>query len=307
MTLDALSLWFSKTHWKHTWRKSIGAFLAALGVMSVVVRFAFQYFPERAEALFGSIWSVALPAVLWSMRESWPVRRVEHRLNFSDVRMEIKIGDVFDVPGAVVVSTNTTFDTSVSTGIIAPDSLQGQFLARYYDTEAHLDRDLETSLEGAEFLASEGDRRGKTRKYANGTVVGLQPRGKVAYFVAIADMNAHGVASSSLEQVLEGLGSLWNYIAERGGMEPLAVPVLGTGRGRIAVPRRQEMIEEIVESFIAACSEAKFCDKLTIVISEKDYRDNEMDLTTLGRYLEHRCKYTKLREAVGGVAGEGVP
>ena len=158
MRLIAVYLWFSKVHWKYTWRKSINSFLAALGVVWTVARVAFQYFPQAAESIFGSWWNVALPALLWSVKESWPVRCVEHRLNFSDIRIEIRIGDVFAVPGAVVVATNTTFDTSVSAEIISPDSLQGQFLDRSYDTEAHLDRDLEASLEGVEFTMLHDDR-----------------------------------------------------------------------------------------------------------------------------------------------------
>ena len=45
------------------------------------------------------------------------------------------------------------------------------------------------------------------------------------------------------------------------------------------------MIIEIITSFIAACTEKKFCEKLTIVISENDYRQHDVNLKELGTYL----------------------
>ena len=201
---------------------------------------------------------------------------------------------------------NTTFDTSISENIISPDSLQGQFTGKYYDAEEHLDADLERSLENKEFTTLDDGRKGKIRKYTNGTVAKVEPREKVAYWVAIADMNEHGIASSSREQVLEALGELWQYVSERGDLGELAVPVLGTGRARIARTSREDMIREIISSFIAASSESKFCDKLTIVIAEGDYRKQKMDLRELGRYLEHCCRYTHRYDATGSTVGEPI-
>ena len=213
------------------------------------------------------------------------------------------MADILNVAGAIVVGTNTTFDTSISKRIISRDSLQGQFTNKYYDAEEHLDSDLAMSLRHEESTPIEGDRKGKRHKYANGTVAKLEPRGRVAYWVAISDMNEHYVASSSREQVLEALGELWQYISERGDLGELAIPILGTGRARIKHTRREDMIREIISSFIAASSEHRFCDKLTIVIAERDYREQKMDLRQLGRYLEHCCRYTHLRDASGTLPG----
>ncbi len=306
MKLLAVSLWFSKAHWKHTWRDFARSFLAALGVTWTVTRIALHYYPEQAAWIFGSWWAVGLPAVVCATIESWPKLYVEERLSFSDTKVQIRVGDVLAASGGVVIPTNTTFDTSISKGIIAPDSLQGQFLAKHYGSEAHLDHDLEASLQDATFSAIGDERRGKKKKYPNGTVARIEPSGHVAYFLAIADMNVHSVASSSREQVLEGLGSLWHYISERGGIEPLAVPILGTGRGRIAVPRREEMVREIIKSFIAACSEIKFCDRLAVVISAEDYREHEIDLRELELFLRHLCKYTKLNNTIETTEGSAI-
>ena len=302
---DQARLWFSRVHWKYNWRCAVGSFLSALGVTLSLSTFGFRYLPQHlAEAIVGHWWVVIGPAVAWSVKRSWPMRQEEHRLELSDTRMVIRVDDILNVAGAIIVGTNTTFDTSISKGIISPDSLQGQFTNRYYDAEEHLDSDLEMSLKHEESTPIEGDRKGKMQKYANGTVAKLEQRGRVAYWVAISDMNEHSVASSSREQVLEALGKLWQYISERGDLGELAIPVLGTGRARIKHTRREDMVREITNSFIAASSERRFCDKLTIVIAERDYREQQMDLRELGRYLEHCCRYTHLRDATGDTTGE---
>ena len=306
MIADQVRLWFSRVHWKYNWQCAVGSFLSALGVTLSLSTFGFRYLPKHlAEAIVGHWWVVIGPAVAWSVYRSWPMRQEEYRLELSDTRMAIRVDDILNVAGAaIIVGTNTTFDTSISKGIIAPDSLQGQFTNKYYDAEEHLDSDLETSLKHEQSTPIDGDRKGKTQKYANGTVAKLEPRGRVAYLVAISDMNEHGVASSSREQVLEALGELWQYIGQRGDLGELAIPILGTGRARIKDTRREDMVREIINSFIAASSERPFCEKLTIVIAERDYREQQMDLRELGRYLEHCCRYTHLRDSTGDATGE---
>ncbi len=302
---DRARLWFSRVHWKYNWRCAVGSFLSALGVTLSLSTFGFRYLPkDLAEAIVGHWWVVIGPAVVWSIKRSWPIRQEEHRLELSDTKMAIRVDDILNVDGAIIVGTNTTFDTSISKGIISPDSLQGQFTNKYYDTEEHLDSDLEKSLKHENAIPIEDGRKGKKQKYANGTVAKLESRGRIGYWVAISDMNEHSVASSSREQVLEALGKLWQYISERGDLGEIAIPILGTGRARILHTRREDMVREIISSFIAASSESTFCDKLTIVIAERDYREQQMDLRELGRYLEHCCRYTHLRDTKGDTTGE---
>ena len=231
---------------------------------------------------------------------------VSQKLGESDIMIEIRVGDVFDMDGGFIISTNTTFDTDMSDGLISEYSLQGQFTQRYYDDVNHLDHELERELETQEYTSIGDCRRGKKVRYEIGTVVRLQPRNQVAYLLAIADMNEHGVAEGSFEELRKSLGKLWHYIGERGELGPLVAPVLGTGRARMNAPR-EEVIREIIKSFIAACSERKFCEKLIVVIFEKDYHDQSIDIQELGNYLRHYCKYSDLKKKTDTGTGEAIP
>ena len=228
--------------------------------------------------LFGLV--AGIGGFLWKCAK---MLSVSHRLEGQDISIEIRIDDIFNVEGAFIISTNTTFDTNMADGLISEQSLQEQFTKRYYDKEEHLDDRLEKALKEEEFTHDENKPR-KTARYEIGTVAKVSPRNQPVYLVAIADLNQHGRASSSLDNVRKSLGKLWYYIGNQGGFGPLVIPILGTGHSGIPESRAQ-IIREIIRSFIAACSEKKFCEKLTIVVFEEDYREYDIDLEVLGNYL----------------------
>ena len=208
---------------------------------------------------------------------------VTHPLEGQDILIEIRVGNIFSVKGAFIISTNTAFDTDMSDGLLSPQTLQGQFTKKYYDEVEHLDQALAKTLERGKGTVDEDKPSGKESPDI-GTVVKVLAKEQVAYFVAIDKLNEHEGVESSLDNVRKGLGSLWQYIGTQGVLDPLVIPVLGTGYSGIPVSR-ERMIIEIITSFIAACTEKKFCEKLTIIISENDYRQHDVNLEELGNYL----------------------
>ena len=69
------------------------------------------------------------------------------------------------------------------------------------------------------------------------------------------------------------------------------MPVLGTGSARLTQPR-DDVVREIVRSFVAACSERVFTEHLTIVLSPRDVAKHRISLDELGSFLRHLCLYT---------------
>ena len=258
-------------------------------------------------AFVGIVCFLRKRAKMLAISEEPKILSVSEKLSEADVLIEIRVDDIFNIEGGVfVISTNTTFDTDISGGLISADSLQGQFTQRYYNAVEHLDYELEQKLENQSFTLVKDNRKGKQKRYEIGTVVGLQPQGQMAYWIAIADTNEHGVPDGSLEEIVECLGKLWHHIGEQGELGNLIVPVLGTGRARVNAPR-EKMIREIIQSFIAACSEKKFAEKLTIVISPKDHCEYDIDLHELEKFLQHLCKYTEFKDETATGKGEAIP
>lgn len=278
-------------------------------------------------SVFGSLWLFVEVSVFFfekttfpdTLREHWyifliaglvisfiislPKLSFKYKLNNRDIEIELRIGDVFAYPGAIIVGTNTTFDTKVSRQLISEKSIQAQFMRTYYGDETQLDTELSAGLSNVKYENLTNKKMGKKQKYPMGTVVRLNPKERTAYFVAIADINDHGVASSTFENLKEALANLWSYIGQKGLKEDIIVPVLGSGFSRLK-QSREEIIREIIISFIASCSEAAFCDKLTIVLNAEDVDRYKIDINELDQYLNYKCKYTAFssgKEAIAGI------
>lgn len=274
--------------------KAISALLSSFGALWLIVVIADHFFkntniPETIESLWWLFFLVGFIIAVWICK---PILLVRARLRDRDVHIEIAIGDVFAFDGSIVVGSNTTFDTRVSTDLISESSVQGQFTRRYYHGEAQLDAEVTASLNGLPYNHLNGTRVGKSKRYPIGTVVRLNPKGRIGYLTAIADINEHGSASGNFDALKICLAELWLFIGDHGGKEALIVPVLGTGFTRL--PHKREIIvQEIIKSFIAACAERTFSDKLTIVIGENDAIKNKISLSDLGDYLNHVCNYAE--------------
>lgn len=194
-----------------------------------------------------------------------------------DFDVEIRIGDLFDSPGAVMISSNTDFEADVASGKIAPESLQGQFTARYFTGNQG---ELIEEIEG--YLASESIK--VPAEY--GTTIPIHTHGKTFYFCAMASLNEKGTASTTVQYVKEALNGLWTHVREAGELQELAVPLVGTGRGRVKTTRKK-MIEIIAQSFVDASNDAVFSSRLVIVVRPEDAKQFQVNLWDIKDHLRH--------------------
>lgn len=284
--------------------RAIAAVLSAFGALWLLVEITAFFFQNTTvpDWLRAHWWLFAILGVGIAVARCWPKTSVACNLNGRDVIVEIAVGDVFEFSGALVVGSNTTFDTRVSPTLIAVNSVQGRFTKTYYSDESQLDGELATGLSGLQSETLQGPRQGKIERYPIGTTVRLNPKGRTAYFVAIANINEHGVAEGSFEKLRVSLAELWVHVGSRGLKEPLVMPVLGTGFSRLT-QTRAEVVREIVKSFVAACSERVFVDRLTIVLSPADMTKHRLSLDELGEFLNHICIYTNFSDGSRHVAG----
>ena len=132
---------------------------------------------QRSRVVIGSYFLCALRSEhcrhCLGLNQASPFR---YRLNGRDVWIEIRVANIFDITdtnSAYIISTNTTFDASISRELISPQSLQGQFTEKYYDNEEHLESDLQKELAGKDALPMtlKGDRKGNRERHEIGTVV----------------------------------------------------------------------------------------------------------------------------------------
>ena len=314
----AFSLHFWKNHFsKVTLFKIIssviGTFVGALEIAKKI--WSFHDKEDKTIDLFisSNYWNIviALLAIgtVLTLIILFPKRKIVVPIKKRDMKVSIEIGDVFATKETLVIGTNRTFDTDTTKNLISPKSLQAIFANKFFKDIPSLDNEIESELDTIPYdqLTAQEKRRGKLKQYPIGTTVKLHlaKTDRDAYLVAIATMNGHGVASSSIDNFRFALASFWLFVQEKGGGSPqLRMPVMGTGLAKLPATR-QEIVREILRSFFAAIAAEHFCSQLTIVISPNDFIEHEINLQELGEYLNYLATYTEFRtpsETGGGIS-----
>ena len=270
------------------------AVFEVLGIFLVVFEVAdiFDWDVYLVQFVRDRWWILAILGSIVGIHRAWPRLSVKFMISGTDSFIKIAVCDLFKQEGAVVVSSNSTFDTAMEDETIDKSSTQGQYQTQFCDNLRELDQKIENALSGESF--EELDRRvkpyGNRKKYALGTVALVKSSNKLAYFLAISDLDANRNAYSTKANILDTLPKLWEYIRIRGGTESVTIPVIGTGLARVTGTREQ-FIREIVKSYIASAQLGGGCEELTISISPADYTRKNINLLELGRYLQHECTY----------------
>lgn len=270
----------SLTYWRYVLFSSSGmkSLLAIYGAIYLVLESLdfFNVYTKSGYSAYAFLIFLAASAFLAVIGKR-PIRSISVKLPQKDVHIEVRIGDLFDATGALMISTNSVFECDVAGGKIDPRSLQGQFTARYYTGN----QNALIAMITEELKKTSG---GPT--YPMGTVVPVTTHGKTFYFTAMATLNDKGNAASAVGDVELALEGLWRYVRQAGALQELAVPLVGTGRGRVRTSR-DKMIELISESFADAASDGAFTSKLIIVIHPNDAADFQINLYEIKDRLRH--------------------
>ena len=250
--------------------------LHVFGALWLIVEAVSFFMNEQAAEKVKSYWWLFLVVgIVISVIRLIPKRRFNFKLTGRDIIIELVIGDIFKEKGPVIVGSNTDFITS--NDIISPNSVQGLFTSKYFTDRRVIDEQIKSQV---------GD-----GPHPIGTTVTIRASNKIAYFVAIAEMNDAGVAKSNLENIRLALGELWNYLSSKGEKDILNVPILGSGYSRVSSPREM-LAKEIIKSFVASTIDHTFCDGLRLVIHKKDISKYNMDIENLIQFIEYTCKHS---------------
>ena len=265
--------------------------LHSFGVLWLLVELVVFYFGEEHASVMRRLWWLfVIVGVAISVYRLRPRRTVSFKVANRDVNVELVIGDIFKQRGPIIVGSNTGFITSQD--VISPKSVQGSFSERYFS--------------GVDAINDQVRRQVAAGEHPFGTTVTVQAKDRLGYFCAIARMNESGIASSSVEELRIALAGLWSYLSDNAEKGTFNVPILGSGFSRIGL-RREDLLKEIVRSFMAAISERAFCDVLRIVVWSGDVKEHSIDVTEMARFVDYSCRYAmgERRPTEGGSAEEG--
>lgn len=265
--------------------EAVAKFFSVLGMLYLLINLAdtFKIYEKGKYSNYGVIILVVL-AIFFVIFTRRPVSRISYKVPKKDYSFEVKISDIFKEHGEIIISSNTTFDTDMSTGLISTGSLQGQLATLFFNGQtAEIDRQIEESLAREEFNEVDG-KPGKKKQYPLGTVARVSAHGKNFYFVAMSHINSEGTAYSTSRMLDEALEGLWKNMARKGQLGDMVMPLIGTGRGRVAIPRKK-IIERIAQSFADAAQDRVFSNKLSIIVRPEDASKFSLNLFQVRDYL----------------------
>ena len=134
---------------RFSWARLPGALLQSFGALWLLVEIADYFFPNADWTAWiqSSGWLFFICGLMLGVLRAWPKQSVEARIEGTDVVVEVRIGSIFNREGAIIVGSNTTFDTSLEDGTISSESVQGQFTEQYFTNISELDRKLDAALD----------------------------------------------------------------------------------------------------------------------------------------------------------------
>lgn len=272
----------SKAYWRYIFSQSgLKSILAIFGFIWLIVESLdfFNVFNRDQYASYAFFIFLIL-SILISILLRRPIKSISIPFPQQDFCVEVRIINLFDVNGATMISSNTFFEADVASGKISVDSLQGQFTAKYYT--GNQNELIKVMTEELKSIDSQSP-------YPMGTTIPIHTHGKTFYLTAMAELGENGNASSTILDIKNALDGLWTYVRNSGELQELAVPVIGTGRGRLQISRKK-MIVLIAESFVKASSRNKFTDKLIITIRPEDAESFGINLYDIKDHLKHVLK-----------------
>lgn len=275
------------SYWRYALfsREAIAKVLACLGTLYLFIEILdnFKIYTKDKYHSYGLL-VMAIASILYVLATRRPVKRVRYKVPKKDLTFEVLIGDLFNLPGEVIISSNSTFDTDMASGLISPTSLQGQFALQVFTGQTtEIDRQIDASLADETYIVND-TRPGKKKEYPIGAVARINTSGKRYYLLAMSHMQPSRNAYSSPQILDEALQGLWKNMATKSERGDIIMPLMGTGRGRVAIPRKK-IIEKIAQSFADASQDAIFSNKLTIVCHPDDAARFSLNLFQIRDYL----------------------
>lgn len=279
--------------------------MSIVGVFAVVTEVVdnFPALKPAADCLQTStvLTLLVIGTVVYGVVKNRPRSQFVSKINNRDVEVALHIGNMEEVDAAFVVPVNSEFDMHLNGSVGASKSVQAMIIGKHFggDHQA-LQQRIATELKSKIYRTQkEGSR------YKLGTTVKVDSDDKIHtfYFVVNSHKTCENRVAASGDGLSATLSGLWAYMSTNGAKESVAIPLLGTGNGRLSASR-EEVYKEIVRSFVASCSGKSYCDKLTIVVRDEDALKFGIDIDQLVEFLKLQTTYADFRDSTGPSIGK---
>ncbi len=270
---------------------------SVLGFLSIIIA-VIEFFPflnpiSTVLKQNQSLTIIGVLALAYALIKNRPKNNFIFKVNNRDVEVALKIGSIEKTNSAYIVPVNSEFDMNLNGSVQVATSVKSMVIKKFFAGDnSIIQKRINQELKSKIYATQK-----ENGKYKIGTTVRIETedRKNIFYFV----VNSYKVNDKRVEASEDSLSltlsGLWSYISTHGAKEHVAIPLLGTGNGRLKIPR-EEVYKEIVRSFIASCSGKSYCDKLTIVIRDEDVTKCKINIEELVEFTKLHTEYADYRK-----------
>lgn len=228
-------------------------------------------------------------SIIYGVIKNVPKNTFIFKINNRDIELGLSIGNIESTRSAIVVPVNSEFDMNLNGSVRSAQSVKSMVIKKYFAGDHNTVEQKISAQLATPFYVTQKE---NGSKYKLGTTVRIETDDKKKSFYFV--VNSHKLNDSRVEAQEDGLSmtlsGLWSYISNYGAKEHISIPLLGTGNGRLKIPR-EEVYKEIVRSFIASCAGKSYCDRMTIVIKDKDVTKCQINIEGLVDFTKLQTEY----------------
>jgi hypothetical protein len=172
---------------------------------------------------------------------------VNHRSNIN-----ISYGNIFEKEGVIVIPVNDYFDTHVGDGIIAPNTIHGKFIEKYFkNNTSELDAKIDAALSGTtgENNLNRQPCGLKIKKYPLGTCARIFHDNKIFILVVSSCFNENNHAVLNISEYPILIQQLYYHIEQYHENNPVYIPLIGSGMAGIDRTKMQLLNYMIAGAF----------------------------------------------------------
>jgi hypothetical protein len=270
------------------WRRGLQASLAAAGatwlgteLLGFVASDAQEWLKTQT-ILYGAILAaLAFCSFIYVVYEP---DSVTFTIPTTNTCLTICYGDLFKQDTDIIISVNEYFDGELGQ-VVAPESLHGQFIARYFSSNnaafrAAVDPALALHLGEQVIRVNQ-----PSIKYPIGTTLMLPIGQHKAFLVALSNTDLQtNKAYATLANFWVAVTNVLDSVHHLNNGRPLSLPLIGNGRSNLNLPP-QHLLRLIVLAIVDKARKNQLPDNLRIVVPEACLE--KIDLREIERAWRH--------------------
>ena len=250
-------------------------FVGSLGFLWLFVEFTSFFFTQAL--VFSDPWlfvTIILISASIAIFRAFPRTAFERHSSYSDVTIQMLVGDIFKQKADIALVTSDHFDT-MDEDQQRGRSLKMQMIERLFASNAdEVNAQIDSAIDVQKLKGTPNPEKswGNKVRYPIGSIAPLVAEGSRCYLTVACQITEGTNVEMKKDELWEALSSLWKFIGRDSSV--LAVPVWGAGQSRARASRRT-LLQTLLLSFALATREKKVVDRLIVVIYDKEYEPAE--------------------------------